>query len=236
MIIRRDLLQGSIEWAEARAGLLTASEFGQLVTNDFEIRTGQMPRSYLAAKVAEAWMGAPLDGFGSWNMDQGSILEDEAMPWLELELGLSIERVGLCLIEDGRVACSPDGLIVGMDTGVELKCPLAKTHTGYLLAGVVPPEYLTQIHFSMYVTGFKAWKFVSYRREPFPKLIVDVERDEEIQEKIADAVGLFLTKFDFAINRMTDLNGGPPIRRTLTPMPNREPRDLFVSDAMDVPT
>ena len=49
--------QGSIEWMQARAGIPTASEFDNLVTPKWEVRTGQMPKTYLARKLAEWWQG-----------------------------------------------------------------------------------------------------------------------------------------------------------------------------------
>jgi len=186
-----------------------------------------MPQSYLSSKLAEAWLQAPLDGFTSWSMDQGSILESEARPWLSLELGLDVTPIGLCIHDNERCAASPDG-IIGNNAGAEIKCCEPKQHVSYLLANKVPDQYLAQVHFSMFVTGFKQWKFVSYRRY-FPNLVLTVERDEEIQSKIAEAVDLFLVKFDAAMKRMEELNGSPrPKRRPLTPMPPREPE--FVSE------
>lgn len=229
MIIRRDLIQGSMEWLMARAGKPTASDMDNLLTPKFKVRDGQMPATYLASKLAEAWQGGPHAGFGSWAMDQGSLLEDEAIPWLSLWLEKPIERVGLCETDDGRIACSPDGLIG--ETGVEIKCPEATAHVKYLLGGTVPDDYLVQVHSSMWVTGFKSWRFVSYRRN-FPNLVVNVERDDEIQEAIGEALTLFLARFDRAMERMIEINGGPPPRpKEYVP---KNPQPAYVSDPNDI--
>jgi len=220
MIIRRDLIQGTLEWSMARADLVTASDFGNIVTDDFAQRKGEMVKTYIATKCAERWMGAPLDGFGSWATDQGQILESEAIPYCALELNAEIDRVGLITTDDGRAACSPDG-ITG-EIGWEIKCPQPVQHVKTLMARTVPKEHLPQIHFSMFVTGWKAWRFCSYRRG-FPSPIFTVQRDEEIQEKIADALHEFLIQFDWSFERLCEINGGPPIRRPLTPIPKREP-------------
>ncbi len=210
--------QGSLEWQIARAGIPTASEFGNLVTPKFEIRKGEMLRTYLAAKLAEAWLGGPLIGFNTFDMDQGRILEEEARPWLELATEMSVQPVGLITTDDGRVGCSPDGIVMepAGTFGVEIKCPQPTAHVKYLMSGKVPDEYLPQIHGGMYVTGFKEWKFLSYRRN-FPKLLLTVERDEEIIEAIGEALTEFQMQFEIGMKILIEANGGPPKRRAPTP-------------------
>lgn len=206
--------QGSLSWMLARSGIPTASEFDALLTPEFKIRTGDMPKTYLARKLAEAWVGGPLPGAGVWDMDQGKILEEEAIPFYSLEYQEEIQQVGLCLTDDGRVGCSPDGLI-GNDCGIEIKCPAVHTHVGYLLTGNVPKEYLAQVHGAMYVTGRPSWKFMSYCRK-LPALLIHVDRDEEIIETINLAIQEFLARFDFGMQRLIDLNGGNrPKRRPI---------------------
>lgn len=218
MIIHNEFKQNTLEWHMARAGIPTASEFDSLLTAKFEIRNGDTPRTYLERKVAEAWQGGPLPIFnGSFAMEQGKILEEEAIPWYELEYSTRIQRVGFVTTDDKRAGCSPDGLI-GEHSGIELKCPEAHTHVKYLLNGTLPKDYACQVHGSMFVTGRPQWQFVSYRRN-FPALVLTIERDEEIQEKIAEALAQFFEKFDLAMEQMVELNGGPPPR--LTPMPSK---------------
>lgn len=206
--------QGSQAWIEARCGVPTASEFGELLTPKFEVRSGEMPKTYLARKLAEAW-GGPLPKFTSFQMEQGTILEEQAVPFYEFTSGEPVTRVGLCLTDDGRVGCSPDGLI-GEEGGIEIKCPEAQTHVKYLLKGTLPEEYAAQVHGSMYVTGRKWWKFLSYRRH-FPPLIIKIERDEKIIAQIDAAIKPFLASFDEAWNRVLAMNDGilPPKREPM---------------------
>ena len=224
--------QGTVDWLLARSAIPTASEFGQLVTPKFKVRTGDMPKTYLYEKLAEWWQGGPLPSFQSANMEFGNILEERAIPWYELQHGVTIQRVGLCLTDDGKVGCSPDGLI-GMDGGIEFKCPAAHTQVRRLMEGELPDEYAAQVHGSMYVTGRPWWKFVSYASH-FPKYVLHVERDEVIQEAIAEAIDAFLTAFEAGKARMIEINGGPPERKplmNLTPAPepgtwnNADPND-----------
>jgi len=210
MKIHNEYAQNSLEWLVARAGIPTASEFHNLLTPKFEIRTGEMPKSYLARKLAERWLGGPLPGYTSIDMDLGKILEEEAKPFYELQYGHEITNVGFVTTDDGKIGCSPDGLI-GEDGGLELKSPEAHTHVSYLLKGVVPPDYVTQVYGSMYVTDRAWWRFMSYRRR-FPHLMIQVNRDEDIMGTIGECLGEFCAKLDDAYNRLCELNGGPPKR------------------------
>lgn len=220
MKLHTEFEQGSLEWMQARAGIVTASELDALVSPTWEIRKGQMPATYLAKKVAESWLGGPLADFTSWDMEQGQILQQEAADWYSLEYGKDIRSIGFITTDDGRVGCSPDGLL-GDDSGIEIKCPESWTHVNYLLGGGVPKEYLAQCHGSMLVTGFPRWTFVSYRRH-FPKLVATVERDEKIQAVIAEAIAAFLQRFDTAMAKIEDANGGPNLQR-LKKFYDREP-------------
>ncbi len=214
MIAHREYAQNSLEWLAARAGIPTASEFDQLLNHKFEVRKGAMPQSYIAKKVAEAWSGSPSAGYMSIDMEAGHILEEEAKPWYALEYGQTIDNVAFVTTDDGRVGCSPDGLL-GDDGGIEIKAPLAHTHTRYLLDGTLPADYAAQVHGSMYVTGRPWWKFLSYRRH-FPPLLLTIERDEKIQAAIGEALELFLMQFSQAMKRLVFLNGGPKLTKTLT--------------------
>lgn len=206
--------QHSEEWFRLRAGIPTASECDALLTPEFKIKTGEGPKSYLAKKVAEKWLGRPLLTFSSGDMEQGTILEEYALPWYVLTYEKEIQRVGLCTTDDGKVGCSPDGVFTRslpcidgefIDGGIEIKCPQANTHVGYLLAGTLPKDYAVQVHVSMFVTGAAWWKFLSWRghtKPSFPPLLLHIERDEEIQDTIGEALGDFNTKLDAALKKL----------------------------------
>ena len=200
--------QNSLEWLQARAGIPTASEFDQLVTPLFEVRKGEMPKTYLARKTAEWWLHDCLPGYQTIDMEFGKVLEEEARPWYSAEFGVDIQTVGLCTTDDGRIGCSPDGLI-GDDCGIEIKCPSPHTHVKYLLNGVLPPEYAAQVHGAMLVTGRRKWVFLSYCRR-YPALVLTVEYDQAIQYPLWRALEAFLKSFDEAKARLTEINGGPP--------------------------
>lgn len=194
--------QGSMSWFKAKLGRPTASEFGEFMTTAFEYRDGKMPETYLYARLAERMTGKVLpNAFTSWSTEQGTLLEEEAVPFFELEQGLSARRVGFVIGDDGRCGCSPDALI-GDDAGLEIKCPLPQTHIKYLDYGRVPPEYIGQVQGCLFVTGRERWHFMSYHRG-LPPLHVITERDEETMAKIGECLATFFEKFDAAFQRLT---------------------------------
>ena len=200
-----DVEQSSREWLQLHIGLPTAGGLDNLLTPEFEQRKGETPRTYIYKKVAEAWRGKPMIDLGasSFMMEQGLILESEAIPFWELTTGRKVTRVGFITTDDGRFGCSPDGLlmdeeIVGRQLcGIEIKCPAPHTHVKYLSEGVVPKEYRAQVQGGMFATGFQSWIFLSYCRG-FPPLILEVMRDEGQQLEIKCAVRRFHEDLEYA--------------------------------------
>lgn len=202
--------QRTPEWFQVRIGIPTASEFKNLVTPEFSIRSWatEMPNTYLAAKLSEKWKGEPDEGYSSFAMEQGEIRENQAIPWYEDVFEVEIERVGFITTDDGRSGASPDGLI-GLKGGLEIKVPLPKTHVRYLLKRELPDEYETQVHGSIFVADAKGWAFVSWRPE-FPKLVMHIARDEKKLKVLQAALWDFSERFEKGWSRLLELHGGPP--------------------------
>lgn len=192
--------QGEHEWLQARVGKVTASEADQIMTPNFELRTGEMPKTYLARKLAEKVLNRPLEGFSTFETEQGELLEMEARRWFSFEHNHKVREVGFIEHDDGRCGCSPDALLDD-DGGLELKAPQPTNHVKYLLAGELPKDYVVQVHFSLYVTGRAWWKFCSYRRK-FQPFVFAVKRDEAIIEKIGKCLERFYKDFDEALERL----------------------------------
>ena len=236
MIRHTEYEQNSVEWSLARSGIPTASEFDALVTPKWAIRQGEMPKTYLAKKLAEKWQGGPLASFMSFDMDQGKTLEEEAIPWFAFEYDQPVERVAFITNDDGRIGCSPDGMLTtkaGLNGGLEIKCPLPETQVKRLLNGVLPDDYAAQIQGSMFVTGLEWWQFLSYRRH-FPAFLLRVERDEKAQAAIAQALADFLGEFDACFKRLCEINGGPPLRKKQDPQVPLEPADDLSYSKVDL--
>lgn len=200
--------QGGLEWSSLRAGLVTASNASEIITPTWKVKTGDKVEDFINEKLAERILGAPLPSAfkGTYAMETGSIIEEEIFNSLACVTDWDMRRVGFIADDSMRYGCSPDALI-GDDSGAEIKSPNLDTHIGYLRGGIVPAKYLPQIHFSMFVTGFKEWKFISYNRM-LPKLILTVKRDEKIQAAIGEAMASFLAQMDAAWVNLIRLNNG----------------------------
>lgn len=188
-----DCKQGETAWHLARAGKATASEFDQLVTPLWKVKTGETPEKYVYSKVAEKVMGYAPESASTFAMGQGSLLEHEAIPMFEGVYDVKVTRVGFVESDCGFFGCSPDGLI-GDEGGVECKCPEPHTHLANLLGGVCPAKHLPQVQGCMYVTGRPWWWFISYNRH-FPPLVVKVYSDPIAQRAIGQALNAFVSEF-----------------------------------------
>jgi hypothetical protein len=223
MKIHEGIEQGCVDWLLLRSGKVTASEVDALVSPTGEVRKGIGVKTYLIQKLCEVWIGGPLPQLqGVFDVEQGSILEEYARPAFTLETGFEVKQVSFVTGDDDRIGCSPDGILSDVGAGLELKCPAMPNHIRYLLDGKLPSDYIAQVQFSMYVTGFSQWYFCSFRRN-FPPFILKVERDEEYQKTIKTALGLFFESFDAAMAKLIKLNGGLPKKtnRGLVPFPSK---------------
>jgi hypothetical protein len=181
-----------------------------------------MPNSYLHRKLAERWRGEALQSFGgNQQTDQGVIYEEQARNFFASLLEADIEQVGGIESGDERCWCSPDG-IIGETTGLEIKCPNADTQVGWLLAGGMPEEHVLQVQFSLWVSEFKEWQFLSWCKD-LPHIAIKVERSMGICGVIEEAVHDFNARMDAAFARLLELNGGPPPKRKVfVPSPESE--------------
>jgi hypothetical protein len=178
--------QGTEEWLRARAGIPTASCFGRVVTPGG--KPSAQARAYGYQLVAERITGLAGNEIGSDWMVRGSALEAEAVAWYELERGVTTTEVGLVTTDDGRWGCSPDRL-VGERGLLELKCPSAAVHIGYLLDGL-GKDYRPQVQGQLLVTGRHFVDFVSYC-PGLPPYLYTTGRDIEYQETLAQELDAF---------------------------------------------
>ena len=209
-----DVQQGEQEWLDARAGIPTTSEFANLVTPAWKVRTAKDIETYLHKKLAER-MGYTVSVFFSGPMEQGSILEDTARPWYAFAHNRDVAACGFFTTDDGSAGCSPDGIFgppedIAECGGIEIKCPQPHAHFGYLLANEVPAKYRAQVQGAMYVTGAKKWTFVSYlgdgfvngKTVPVPKLVLTVPRDEVAMSALGEALAAFNKRLDAGFEQL----------------------------------
>lgn len=191
--------QGTAEWKEARRGIPTASCFDKIVTPK-----GEPPKSrtgYMYKLAAERLSGDTEAVYQSAAMERGVSLEGEAADVYEFGNDLKCERVGLVYQDERRLwACSPDRL-VGDDGGLEIKCPAASTHVGYLLDGTLPTDYYQQVQGNLAITGRSWWDFMSYYPGLKP-LIIRIEPDKAFIQKLLAALEVFNKDLEEVVRRI----------------------------------
>lgn len=213
-----DCKQRSEEWFSIRAGKVTASEVANVLSvltrksKNGEVGDETAARAKYKARIAaETLSGAPIldQKFKSDEMEWGTENEPFAIGAYEARNGVSVIPVGFVThptIE--RAGASPDGF-VGVDGGVEVKCPKTETHLAYMRAGIVPPEYEPQIMFNLACSEREWWDFVSFdgrwprRHQLFQRRMF---RDEKRIKEIEEAVIQFLAEADAVIAELERLN------------------------------
>jgi len=160
-----DLEQGSDEWLDARRGIVTASVVGQLITpGTIKAASNDKTRALIAQLAAERITGRSESVFVNDDMMRGNLHEPIARDAYAQHIGHHVEQVGFMLREFSggvRIGASPDGLI-GLNGGLEIKCPRAKTHIQTILADEVPAYNMAQVQASLLVTDRHYWDFVSF--------------------------------------------------------------------------
>ena len=196
--------QRSEAWLAIRKGIFTASNFGPWLLNTGKVADAARERS-ICALIAERAGCESAPVFENWAMKRGSELEPQAIASFEGETGLRVEPVGFCRSLHGRFGCSPDGILTGKSCGIEGKIPVPETHIRYRRAGVLPDEYIYQVHGSMAVTGADSWWFQSWNPGLAPLRIL-VHRDE-FTEKLKSALIEFSEQFEAAWAEECKANG-----------------------------
>jgi len=194
-----DCSQGTEEWKAIRAGKVTASRIGDVLSR---IKTGEAAarRDYRCQIVAEILTGTPQDDvFVNDAMRWGTEQEPYARAAYEVAKGVLVDQVGMVIhstIERG--AASPDGL-VEFDGLVEIKCPKTATHLDYLMAAEAPAKYQPQMLWQMACTGRDWCDFVSFDPrlpEDLQMLVVRFKRDQARIDAMESEVRAFLAEVD----------------------------------------
>jgi hypothetical protein len=191
--------QGTQEWRIERAGHATASCFAKVLA---KIKSGEAAerRRYRTQLVVERLTGVPVDGYTNAAIQWGIDHEAEARAAYSAHTGELVEQQPFTKHPTlAWCGCSPDGF-VGDAGMVQFKCPETATHIGYLLAGVLPTDYVAQVQGELWVAGREWSDFVSFDpRLPanLRMFVVRVPRDDEyIVKVLAPEVERFLDEVD----------------------------------------
>lgn len=186
--IYKDLEQGSEEWLQARAGIVTASTVGQLITTK-TLKTAQndTARGLVSILTAERITGHVEETYPNRDMQRGTLSEPYAREIYE-QHHAPVTEVGFMVRDDWgfKIGFSPDGL-VGEDGLIEIKSPRQKTHLNTLLTGQVPIHYMAQCQTGLLVSGREWVDFISYN-SGMPFFVKRVHPDDKWRQAILAAV------------------------------------------------
>lgn len=132
-----DVEQRTPEWFNLRRGLITASQVPALLGVD-EYKTKNEAINEIAYGIRKDLSKNPA-------VNHGVALEDEARKHLEIVLNKEIKPCGF-FVYDEWLGGSPDGLVVGENAIVEIKCPYGGNMDRKL-------SYLLQCKINMFLAG-----------------------------------------------------------------------------------
>lgn len=171
-----DVQQRTPEWFAVRRGIITASEVGKFLINK-DAKSLKARQSLIDKKLGEMADGEDTEpSYENYWMRRGSELEPVSVEAYELATEDLVYHVGFCQHDTLPIGCSPDGLVVGKERGIEGKAVKGSTQIERLREDALPEEYLCQVHHSMIVTGFEEWDFWSFH-PGLPNLLKRVRRN-----------------------------------------------------------
>lgn len=190
------LEQGSTEWLKAKLGVISASRVYDILPGARGYKEAR--KIYMMELVGQIATGE-ADEINAKSLEWGKVNESAARAAYAFESGHKVEEIGFIYGPEKRVGCSPDGIIKGLNKGLEIKNPItAKVHVDFLANDKVKPEYIAQVQFSMWVTGFDEWDFCSFHPK-FKTCMIGIKtfkRDPEIMASFDKEIPLFAGEMD----------------------------------------
>lgn len=171
--------QGTIEWFNARAGVITASMFSTAVAklqrDSGERKKGDFTATsdkYAADTAIEIISGKPYgEPPKAWTLQRGHDLEPLARAAYEALTGEIAEEAGFTVTDDGAYGYSTDGMVeprffqdrILSATGIiEIKCPVDSQKILEIWAKGDLSEYEHQMQGGMWITGAQWCDFIMY--------------------------------------------------------------------------
>ena len=189
-MIRFDIDQGSEAWFEARLGRVTGTRFQNLMSKE----TTDSYQTLITNIACEIVSGRGEEGYSNALMEAAKEIEPIARAEYESMFDVKVSLPGFVIPDEDNpfhnwVGVSPDGLC-GRG-GLEIKCPLMRTHFEYILGGKLPTTYRHQVQGSLFVTGLDYWDFMSYSPglKPFViRVYPDAGLHEEYESRLVSLI------------------------------------------------
>ena len=141
--------------------------------------------------------------FGNYWTERGKNEEVNAIEAYMEETFHQANRVGF--ISWGKYAgCSPD-FMVDERRGGEVKCLSAREHFRYCHTRRIEKEYMAQVQWCLFVTGFEVWDYVHYHRNAcgWSLVIDEIHPDLEMHAIFSERLGLLTTRVEEIVTMAT---------------------------------
>lgn len=157
--------QRSSEWLELKKGKIGGTRNKQIKVK------GGLPLIY--ELLGEEGLCELEESYQSPKMKEAADMEPVAIIAYEKISGINIINSGWWESDFSElVGLSPDGSDNTYTHGVEVKCPLAKTHVEYIINNIIPKVYMPQvIHYFVVNETLEKLDFVSFNPYYLPKPI-----------------------------------------------------------------
>ena len=161
-VFRFDIVQGSEEWDNIRAGKVTGTTAKTLLVSgkgESGFGVGAITQSYRVAheiitgKKRDSFKGNAATKFGHEN-------EPLAIEEYELTYFRKVQAVGF--VQSGEyLGTSPDGLIPDIKKGIECKC-LPVEHAKILDTNQFDQDHYKQCQWNLFITKYESWDLVYF--------------------------------------------------------------------------
>lgn len=182
-------LQGSPEWFALRLKYPLTASNAQAIGNQ-----GKGLETLVWEKLAEKYSLADKEKYTNKDLERGIELEPLARDIYELKTGNKVDEVGFVINEEiSKVAgASPDGMILGQNGLVEIKCFEDKKHFQNIVNGLeIETQYLWQMQMQMLFTETEFVDFVAYNPNFKQSLLIKrVVADKEMQNSLIKGLEL----------------------------------------------
>lgn len=193
-----DCIQGTEAWHQARAGIVTASEFSTVLAKGRGGGESKTRRTYLLKLAGERLTGFPAESYSNGHMERGKVMEDEARRFYEFLTDAELQQVGF--IRNGDKGCSPDSLI-STDGVLEIKTALPHLLIDMLLKDEFPPDHRAQTQGQLWVAE-REWVDLIVFWPNLPPLVKRAYRDPGYIIQLSDAVDQFNEELESVVEKI----------------------------------
>lgn len=172
--------QRSEQWAQWRRKKIGSSEIGTILGVSSFMSIG---------KLFDIKLGLCKPDEENDAMKRGNELEGQAREAFEAKTGHNVYPLVCEHPEYPWLIASIDGISLGKDVAVEIKCPGTKTHESTIKNKQIPAYYVPQLQQIMAVTGLSEIYYFSF--DPESSILLKLSRDDEYIKMLIEKARLF---------------------------------------------